>query len=143
VTNKQVKIWGGWGWKTTCTLTIDDQGFGVIDENARRAFMKGQCHALAIALHRLAGGTIKGVDFPYANAPLSPSHCVVYIPKLKAYVDIKGVSKRAPKLNHQKTKVCNRHITERTAREELVGYIKPNISAALPFARTIIRDLGL
>ena len=26
---------------------------------------------------------------------------------------------------------------------ELVGYIKPNISAALPFARTIIRDLGL
>jgi hypothetical protein len=142
VTNKRVKIWGGWGWETTCTLTIDDQGFGVIDENARRAFMRGQCHALAIALHRLAGGTIKGIGNLWDD-PDSPSHCVVYYPKLRRYVDIKGASKSAPKLNHQKTKVCNRHITERTARGELVGYLEPNISAALPFARTIIRDLGL
>lgn len=140
--NKRVKIWGGPGWKTTCTLTIDDQGFGVIDENAQRAFMKGQCHALAIALHRLVGGTIKGVGDSW-DPEDSPSHCVVYFPKLRRYVDINGASKRAPKLNNQKTTICNRNIDEGTAKNGLDGYLKPNISAALPFARTIIRDLGL
>jgi hypothetical protein len=143
MTNKTVKIWGGWGFKTTIVLTIDDDGFGVLDGNARRAFTCGQCHALAIALHRLTGLTIKGLGNPHdgQDEPNSPAHCVVWSPKLQAYVDIDGITGRFG-WSCNRWRVLNRHLSEKTA-EHMKHYLQPNISAALPFARTIIRDLGL
>jgi len=144
VTNKRLTIfyhsYFGFGGKTTIEVTIDDEGYGVLDYNARRAFCSGHCHSLAIALHQLAGLTIKGVGREdEGDGPDSPAHCVVWSPKLRKYVDITGAAKRPP--NHWK--VLNRNLSEDRARKYLKGYLRPNVQAALPFARTIIRDLGL
>ena len=144
MTNKRLTIFYnsffGFGMKTTIEVTIDDEGFGIVDDNARKAFRNGHCHSLAIALHQLAGLTIKGVGREdEGDEPDSPAHCVVWSPKLRKYVDIKGAAKRPP--NHWK--VLNRRIPEDYARKYLKGYLRPNVQVALPFARTIIRDLGL
>jgi hypothetical protein len=129
-----------WGGSTTsATLTIDDKGFGVIDANAKKVFTQGQCHALAIALNQLAGWPIKGVGYPYEE-PESPSHCLNYSPKLKGYVDIEGLHKRVPQYGRN-WRVLNRNISQDTAKKYLAGYMKPNVRAAIPFAKTILRDL--
>ncbi len=50
--NIKASFWGTWGCKRSETLIIDDNGFGVIDDAAKRVFTQGQCHALAIALNQ-------------------------------------------------------------------------------------------
>jgi hypothetical protein len=131
VRNKKVKTW--WG---VYTLTIDDQGFGVLNEEAEAVFTRGQCHALAIAINQLTGWPIKGVGYK-SDSPDSPSHCLNYCPDRKGYVDIKGLHKK-PTDNF---KVVNRNISQETARKYLSGYLEPNVRAAIPFAKTILRDL--
>jgi hypothetical protein len=128
--------------QTTVTLTIDDEGLGVIDSEAKRAFTRGQCHALAVAINKLTGWTIKGVGRDFCgDYSLSPCHCVVYASELKAYVDINGASKRVPRLNYHDTfRIVNRNISAKTIRaEKLEGYIKPNVRAAMPFAKALVQ----
>jgi hypothetical protein len=143
MTFKTVKHYAGFGSTTQTTLTIDDDGFGVINEEARLAFYRGQCHALALALNSLTGWQIKGVSRAWRSTDDAPDHCVVWCLKLRAYVDIKGAHNRAPKLNDScKSRVVNRRLSARKV-PTLDGYLKPNVKAAMPFARTILRDLGL
>lgn len=136
--NKKVSIWNGWFGRTTVELTIDDEGFGVIDENAKRAFQHGQCHALAIAISQMTGWPIKGMGRPNYDEPDSPQHCVVWSPTLKKYVDINGVSTK-PMLNSWR--IINRRISRKKA-PNLQYYMKPDMKAAIPFAKTILRDLN-
>ena len=121
------------GW---CKLTIDDDGFGVLDSEAKRAFSKGQCHALAIAINKLTGWKIKGVGFSY-DTPDSPTHCCNYSPELKAYVDIDGLSKKAPV-----GRVLNSNISPREAMGSLRGYLDPDVETAMPFARSVLRKIN-
>ena len=130
MTNKVVDTW--WG---RYTLTIDDKGFGVLDENAEVVFTRGQCHALAIAIHQLTGWPIKGVGYK-SDSPESPSHCCNYSPERKGYVDIKGLSKK-PTDNFV---VVNRSISEEKA-HKLKLYEMPDVETAMPFARSVLRDL--
>ena len=46
---------GFFGGKITSTLLVDDEGFGIINYEAREVFTRGQCHALALAIHQLTG----------------------------------------------------------------------------------------
>ena len=127
-------------WHRKVTLTIDGDGFGVLDDQAKLAFTEGQCHALAIALNSLTGWTIKGLGNPYYDSPRSPSHVVVYSSKLRLYVDIEGAWGRSG-LRANSNKVVNRNVSTSLARC-LDNYLKPNVQAAMPFAKSILRTLG-
>jgi hypothetical protein len=142
---KQVSVrhWGSWHRKIDAILTVDDDGYGVIDDVAVEAFRRGQCHALAIALHKLTGWTIKGLGRrDEQDAPDSPAHCVVYCPALRTYVDIGGKVSRGYYNKNRGWKVLNRNVAPRQVRKFRL-YLKPNVEAAIPFAKSILRDLGV
>lgn len=142
---KQVSVrhWGSWQRKEEAILTIDDDGYGVIDGAAVEAFRSGQCHALAIALHKLTGWTIKGLGRrDEQDAPDSPAHCVVYYPALRSYVDIGGKVSRGYYNKSRGWKVLNRDVGPQQARKFRL-YLKPNVEAAIPFAKSILRDMGI
>ena len=118
------------------TLTIDAEG-KVVDDNAIRAFTNGQCHAFALAVHELTGWELNGLHWPHNSG--SPNHCVAITPEgklldvlgLKAEANAKeiGWNKRTP-------------LTKKQIVEGLTHYIKPDLEAALPFARTILAREG-
>jgi len=136
VTNKTVKLCYG-----TAELTIDDEGFGVIDKEARFAFTNGQCHALAVALHRLTGWPIKGASYDRYEDD-SPTHCVVYWRERRVYVDVNGASRQV-RIDGTRFYISHRYIDPHTAANRLSYYIKPDLTTAALFARTILRDLGI
>jgi hypothetical protein len=137
----RVTIWAdGWfGGKTRVAVTVDDDGFGVLDESAKRAFQSGHCHSLALAIHQITHWQIKGVGLEsWGDTPDSPSHCVVWSPELKRYVDVTGANRRPD----NKWRVLNKRISPVKAKF-LGGYLNPNVKLAMPFARSVLRDLGL
>jgi hypothetical protein len=131
------------GYPLTVELTVDDNGYGILDSTAIRAFKRGQCHALALAIHELTGWTIKGLGCYRENdASDSPAHCVVWCPKLRSYVDIGG---RVPRTYYRSEfgwKVINRSVTPSRAKN-FRNYLKPNMRAARAFAKTVLRDLEI
>ncbi len=135
MTKIKAEAWTGWGDTVTKTLTVDNEGFGVIDEAATYVFSRGQCHALALAVHQLTGWPIKGVG-DYSDSPLSPGHCINYSPTHKVYMDIRGIRPKP----HSTYKVVNRRIHPKHI-GNMAGYLEPNIEAAIPFAKTLLRQL--
>ena len=136
----RVEHWEGWfGWVAKATLTIDDSGIGIIDEAALRAFRRGQCHALALAIHELTGWPIKGIGSPYADSADSPAHCVVWSPKLRRYIDIGGIVDRS---EYRHWRVINRNVSKRRL-NNFRYYLKPNVRASRPFAKAVLRQLGI
>ena len=134
--NINVDSW--WGHHT---LVIDDQGFGVIDSEAEIVFTRGQCHALALALHKLTGWPIKGASYYRCSSWESPSHCLVYWREWRVYVDIEGVKKH-PWIGRTKLVVSHRYLSPKRAKSGLGKYKKPNLRAAMPFARTILKQIA-
>jgi hypothetical protein len=137
-----MKYWN-WGRKCETSVQISDDGLGVVDEEARKVFLRGQCHALALAIHELTGWTIKGLGGPYGgDSPDSPAHCVVYCPALKSYVDITGRVSRNYWRNQRNWKVINRRVTPELAKN-FRYYMKPDVVTARKFAKTILLGLGV
>ena len=132
-----------YGRSVTIELAVDDAGYGVLNNTAITAFKRGQCHALALAIHELTGWPIKGLGrYDKQDAPDSPAHCVVWCPKLKMYVDIDGKVSRNYYRNDRGWKVLNRNVSPSRAKT-FKAYLKPNMRAARPFAKTILRDLKI
>ena len=132
-----------WGRKENLSVTISDDGLGVVDEYAQIVFLRGQCHALALAIHELTGWTIVGLGDPANDdTPDSPAHCVVYCPALKSYVDIKG---RVPRDYYRKAKnwkLINRKVPPELAKN-FRNYMEPDVATARAFAKTILTGLGV
>jgi hypothetical protein len=115
---------------------------GRIDNAAEYAFTRGQCHSLALALHRMTGWELYGLYSEYdwtrkqAGRESTPSHVVVRSPEGK-YIDITGDD--ALEGWHQWWPDATPHsVTE----AEVLGfsdidYIKPDITAATPYALTL------
>lgn len=138
----RVEYWGFGFGKSTTTLIIDDQGLGVLDGDAHRVFESGQCHALALAIHELTGWPIKGLGhLDLGDYPDSPAHCVVWCPKLKAYVDIHGKVGRGYYRKERGWVVINHSIPPEQV-NNLREYLKPNMRVARPYAKAVLRDLG-
>ena len=134
-----------WGMRCrgTRTLVVDDSGYGVIDENARKVFSAGQCHALALAIHELTGWPIKGIGNRYNDdEPQSPAHCVVWCPPLKKYVDIKGAKGRDYYRRRNNWKVLASNVQPQQV-QSFERYLTPNMKAARVFAKTVLRDLEI
>ena len=126
------------------TLTVNDEGFGVLDDNALKAFTHGQCHSLALAINKLTGWPIKGASYNKEADPAdSPAHVLIYSPKLRAYVDIRGVRKTVGKKNYSEgLKIVNRNIAPEGV-SRLRGYLQPNLEAAMPFAKSLLKQIGV
>ena len=139
--NVQVQHWIGFlGQTTTVILQVQDDGLGVIDKAALTAFRCGQCHALALAIHELTGWPIKGLGDPYnEDTPDSPAHCVVWNPALRRYIDIGGIVDRR---KNRRYRVVNRNVSKRQL-NHFRYYLKPDVEAARPFARAVLRQLGI
>jgi hypothetical protein len=134
-----VEYWGEWS-RDTRTLKVDDDGYGVLDKAASMAFRRGQCHALALAIHELTGWPIKGLgDY---DRPNSPAHCVVWCPKLRGYVDVRGRVSRKYFYRRNGWKVINRRVRP-VEIESFEDYLKPNMEAARAFAKTVLRNLKI
>ena len=132
---ENVKIWSFLGGTLSIALTIEE-GKGVIDYNARRAFHSGQCHALALAINKLTGWPIKGVGDDDSDTADSPAHCLVYVPALRRYLDIDGLSTKPPR----GWRVLNRRVTERAV-NKFRYYLEPNVRAAKPFAKVLVQQV--
>ena len=125
----------GWFGAGTAELRVDADGFGIIDEAAEMVFTMGQCHSLALALHQLTGWDIvlQGTRDPVAD-PMSWIHAAVRHPA-GPLLDIRGLDPEPfPETG-----------AERTAPPEFLAdgplpTFPVNIDAALPFARTLVRD---
>ncbi len=118
-------------------ITIDAEG-KVVDENAIRAFTNGQCHAFALAVHMLTGWEMKGLS-RHGEDKNSPNHCVVVAPDGRL-LDIHG--KKAA-VNAQIMGWENQTPLTKTAiKRGLRYYVKPDVKAALPFARTVLEQEG-
>ena len=114
-------------------LTVID-GFGVIDDAAITVFSQGQCHSLALAIHKLTGWRIIGAGGPDPN---SPWHCLVYHPTRKGYIDIKGFRE-----HHGQRRVVNKRLPLKTINKGMDKYLPLQVEDAIPFAKTVLRDLG-
>lgn len=119
-------------------LTIDDYGFGIIDQAAREAFTQGQCHALAREINRMTGWEMVGIG----DSPDSPAHVVTLCPQLGKYVDIYGATWLDDLIQRSgwyRDGITAPHLTPRQI-HSLRGYIAPNLRAAAPFAKTVLLE---
>ena len=132
----EVQHYSFWGPVNT-KVQIDNKGFGVLNNEAKRVFSTGQCHAFAVALAELTGWPIKGLG-GFMDTKDSPAHCVVYCPPLKKYIDIKGFRDK----DEYPYKILNRNISNKLA-NSLKGYLPAHMDSARAMARTMMRDVVL
>jgi hypothetical protein len=115
---------------------------GIIDHDAKQAFTRGQCHALALALHRLTGWQLYGLYRPHElRRGTTPSHTVVRTPDGE-YIDINGNNalEEWRKYYHEAEPKA---VTEaQVLAFEEDDYCKPDIKAAMPFAVTLYVKYG-
>jgi len=114
-------------------LLVED-GRGIINDEAVTCFTRGQCHAFAVALHDETGWPIIGIG----GYPESPSHFVVYSPKIDDFVDIEGPGalRRDGGEHYQMLKEFDK---KEAIRPRL--YMPPNYEAARPFVKTVLEEI--
>jgi hypothetical protein len=128
----------GSGWATDNAKIHVDRDGKVIDDNAVHAFTRGQCHAFALACHKLTGFEIKGL-WAHGREYGSPGHVVVEAPD-KRLLDITGHPVKYMKtIGFHVGKVDSVPVEEVP---HLQYYAKPNVGVALPFARTLLEREG-
>ena len=115
---------------------------GTIDHEAREAFTRGQCHGLALALHRLTGWELYGLYKPselrYGG---TPSHTVVLSPDGE-YIDINGNNALEDWRGYYPA-ATPKAVTEAQVLEfEHIDYVTPDIVAAMPFAKALYAKYG-
>jgi hypothetical protein len=128
----------------TGKINVDRDG-KLIDDNAVWAFTRGQCHAFALAVHKLTGFEVKGlwresdVEGLSVVDEQSPGHVVAKAPDGRL-LDITGHP-----LKYMKT--ISFHVGAITTLDpkevpHMIYYFKPNVTAAIPFARTLLEQEG-
>ena len=115
---------------------------GIIDYDAEYAFTRGQCHSLALALHRLTGWQLYGLYKPNElRYGRTPSHTVVRSPDGE-YIDIGG-NTALEDWREYYPDAKPVAVTEAQVLEfEHDDYVKPNIKAAMPYAVTLYVKYG-
>lgn len=108
---------------------------GRVDDTAKDAFLRGQCHSFALAMHGLTGWPIFGVG--YGAGHKSPSHFLIYCPDTDDYLDIDGpeADVRYAYLFRQEVSVFNAEETRNPP-----SYLPCFPEKALPFVRTVLAD---
>jgi hypothetical protein len=110
---------------------------GRIDSSAEHAFTRGQCHALALALHKLTGWKLYGLyDRNEWDNGETPGHVVVRSPKGK-YIDITGDNALSNWQYYwpEAEPHCIRE--QDVLKLSTLDYCEPAIDAAYPYALTL------
>lgn len=119
------------GNKVPITLTA-----GKIDNAAREVFMNGQCHSLALAIHKLKGWDIYGIT----DSDGDFIHILVSSPK--GYLDINGLdahSKFIKQWGASVNSIDNLKALKPVDILNIHGYFKANPKKAESFAKAIIK----
>lgn len=128
----KIKHWGFIGLTET---EINNKG--MLNNDAKRVFVRGQCHSLALAIREITGWPLYGlVDREDGNTSTSPSHVVVRTPN-GAYIDVNGPGavKRWRK-QYPRTKLCRMYPSR--IKQGLGNYLPLDVSAARPFAKAVL-----
>ena len=129
------------------TMEIDADG-KVLDAAALKAFTQGQCHSFALAVHQLTGWTLAAIAFDTSEfgrediysgeRDAEPAHILCLTPDGQLF-DIHGTGARR---NLQRAPAHRVQPTDEARVRSLQTYLKPNLEAALPFARTLLEKEG-
>jgi hypothetical protein len=125
-----------WFWGLHDTIEVSDNG--KIDKAAKHAFMSGQCHSLALAIHRITQWPMMALVNGNDTVDC-PSHIIVYSPEHDDYIDIlgRGAVKRW-KERYPEAQVA--HVTPVDV-SNFLHYHPANVEAATPFAETLLKEL--
>ena len=115
---------------------------GIIDYDAEYAFTRGQCHSLALAMHRLTGWELYGLYKPNElRRGGTPSHTVVRSPDGE-YIDIGGNTALEEWREYYPDAKPVAVTEAQVLGFEHIDYVKPNIKAAMPYAVTLYVKYG-
>lgn len=123
-------------WYDRVTVKINDNGLGVLNDNASQVFTHGHCHSLALAINKLTGWKMIAVGDSYN----SPCHFVIHCPPLDDYIDIDG-----PGALERFKLYADRLTVEFDVKDidKLEYYKKPDQEMAEPFALALLKKLGI
>jgi hypothetical protein len=108
-----------------------DDGKGIIDSDAIKAFSWGWCHSFAYAMHDVTGWPIIGLG----GEVNSPGHFVVYDPEIDDFVDIQGRGA----LDRYEHLAYNMRVWDS---QELPEFYRPiDKKLAEPFVRSVLEKL--
>jgi hypothetical protein len=122
------------------TLHLNREGY--VDHDAEFAFTRGQCHALALMLHRLTGWKLYGFFCEYElENKATPGHVVVRTPS-GSYVDITGNDALNNWLDYWPNSTPHPLTEAEVLGFEKRDYKKPNLEAAEPYALSLAMRYG-
>lgn len=110
------------------------------DKSAPYVFTTGHCHSFALAVNKLTGWPIYGVC-DKTNKVNDPGHCVNRNPKTGGYLDVKGYG--AIRRWRKNWGPLTIHPLTAEQAKKLYSYVGPNVSAALPFAKKLLKQIGV
>jgi len=135
VATKEFTHFGMWGGRMTTELEE-----GVIDVNAERVFKHGQCHSMALALHRETGWPM--VSFKdETDLHDSPGHCAVYCPQLDEYVDVEGVGAFTRYAERCKMFARTAKVVPVESVDKLKDYLPVRAEDARSFAQAVVKQV--
>ncbi len=128
-------------WDYGQTKKIKIHKNGTINSNAIQAYKNGNCHSLAVALHKITGWPIYGfVD--QKNSITDPGHVVVRNPKNGGYLDIQGYG-AATRWRKRWGPITIHPLTAYQAEFMLDSYMKADCEKAMPFAAKLLEKIGV
>jgi hypothetical protein len=114
------------GYNVQIPVKVSDRGR--IDDNARRVFKNGQCHALAFCIHKLTGWQTYGIPGFTRGVP---THVVVKVPD-RGFLDIEGLGAE------KRWAADDIYAIDPSSLLKIKRYMQPDIDAAMPFARRLV-----
>ena len=118
---------------------------GTINRNAEHAFTRGQCHAFALAMHRLTGWQLIGLFEDkwewrdYLEGVDTPGHVVVQSPD-GHYVDVTGTNALEEWRGYYPD-ADPKPLTEKEVMElSTINYGEPDVESATLFANWMINN---
>lgn len=127
-------------WNCGTKNKIDINSRGHINKNAIKAFKRGQCHALALAINKIMGWPIYGIC-DWSNTPSDPGHICVKNPKNGGYVDIDGYG--AVQRWRDRWGDVTLHPLTPAQTYKLDTYLRPSVKKAIPFAKKVLENIGV
>jgi hypothetical protein len=122
----------------TVEVKWDNNGKGIVDEQAITAFSWGHCHSFAYEMHDLTGWPIIGIGSRDPSDPHdAPGHFVVYDPRIDDFVDIQGGNAL-----ERYEWLTNRGIDEVPPDVRPMKYRSIKKDMAKPFVETVLEKLA-
>ncbi len=115
-------------------LKWDNNGRGIIDDDAITAFEWGHCHSFAYEMNDLTGWPIIGIGEGFFDP--SPAHFVVYNPLIDDFVDIQG-----PGAMERNAQLIRRIVRHYAPNQFPTNYRPMKKAMAKPFVLTVLDEM--